>query len=145
MQLTQHCPCCQANIGLKTMFHLWSEASKKEEKTIYCSSCSKPIGNIADYERYGLAGALPLFAAPIAYDSATSAYVMAGVILAYTFVLFYLLYRVVPLRCIETSEAKTNDKKDIEEDEKNNLIAAIIISVVFFVSIFALFAPLFSK
>jgi multisubunit Na+/H+ antiporter MnhB subunit len=76
------------------------------------------------------------------YDDGITAYIMAGVVLAYTAILFYILYRLIPLKCIEGEQPKETEEQK-SADDKNELLGVIIISIVFFVSIFAMFAPLF--
>ena len=95
------------------------------------------------YERYGLFGALPLFGMPLVYDESATVYIMAGITLLYVSLLFYLLYRLIPLNCIRDSESQGEEKQDT--DEKHNLLVVIIIALIFFVSIFAVFQPLFQK
>jgi len=145
MQLENSCPCCKEKITFKEMFKLWSIYSKTEDKLMYCQFCNNEIGNLSDYERYGLFGSLPLFAMPIVYDDSVTAYIMAGIILFYIIFLFYFLYRLVPLKCL--GHDKFNIEREVKKstDEKNNLFAVLIITIIFFISIFAVFSPLFHK
>lgn len=143
MQLENCCPCCRERITFNEMFKLWSISSKTDDKRMHCPFCNKVIGNISDYERYGLLGALPLFAIPLFYQDSSTAYYMAGAILFYTIVLFYFLYRLVPLKCLDNNETNSTDVIEEKLDEKHKLLTVLIISILFFISIFAVFLPLF--
>ncbi len=143
MQLINKCPCCGEKITFFQMYKMWNSASKRNEEFLYCPFCKKKIGTMSVYERYGLFGALPLFGMPLVYDESATVYLMAGIILLYVSLLFYLLYRLIPLNCIGDLEPLKEERQDT--DEKHDLLAVIIIALIFFVSIFAVFQPLFQK
>lgn len=125
---------------------MWRDASKNNKKNLQCPFCDQNVGDMTVYEKYGLLGSVPLFGLPLVYENMQTAYIMFFVVMGYMTVLFYGLYILVPFNCRKSSLPIDKQKEKFnDEDEKNNLVAVLLIIFVFFVSIFAIFMPLFSR
>ena len=138
-KFTQQCPCCNEKIIFKGMFKAWSSASKNDDKLVRCPKCHKPIQKLALYEKYGLSGALPLFAIPLVFESQYIAYLVGLFSLLYGIFLFWMLYILVPLECIDENNQKDVIERASDQEEKYTQYAIIIITLVFFLSIFSMF------
>jgi len=104
-KLTQQCPCCNEKITFKELFKAWS-ISSKSNKLVTCKKCQKPIQKLAIYEKYGLIGALPLFAVPMVFENPSSGYIVGLLSLIYGLLLFSMLYILIPLKCLDESNKK---------------------------------------
>ena len=105
MQLIQQCPCCNEKITFKELFNAWS-LSSKNNKLVKCKKCQKTIQALAIYEKYGLIGSLPLFAVPMVFENTSTGYIVGLLSLIYGLLLFWMLYILIPLKCLDESNKK---------------------------------------
>ena len=104
-KLTQQCPCCNEKITFKELFKAWS-LSSKNNKLVKCEKCQKPIQELAIYEKHGLIGALPLFAVPMIFENPSNGYIVGLLSLIYGLLLFWMLYILIHLKCLDESSKK---------------------------------------